>query len=69
MVSLRGDQVALADAEQFAQQLLGSMVRDGARYRYEARLPRGQSGAAMQVLVGTVRGDVVSATFVPAARP
>ena len=66
---VRGEQVAPGDAEFFAQRLLGSMVRDGARYRYEAALPRVGAGAILQVLVGTVGGDVASATFAPQGLP
>lgn len=66
VVRLRGEQVEPGDAEAFAQRLLGSMVRDGARYRYEAPLPRLAPGNSIQVLVGTLPGGVASATFMPA---
>lgn len=62
---LRGEGIDPAAADAFARQLLASMVRDGARYRCEAVLPPLPAGAAVQVLVGTVRGGVASATFAP----
>ena len=44
--------------------LLASRLRDGERWRYEAALPAGARGL-VQVLVGTLRGGVASATFAP----
>ncbi len=47
----------------FERQLLGSLRRDGERFRYEAAWPRELAGRGVQVLVGTIRGGVSSATF------
>ncbi len=52
-------------ASAFEHALLGSMQRDGERFRYRAPLPTAALGAPLQVLVGTIRGDVASATFAP----
>lgn len=49
----------------FEAQLLASMQRDGERFRYRARLPAAALGENLQVLVGTIRGEVASATFLP----
>lgn len=54
-----------AVSERFAQQLLASLVSDGARFRYRAPLPEAASGRLIQVLVATIRGSVASATFAP----
>lgn len=64
---LRGGGEAAA-AEAFAGQLLASMRRQGANFHYEAALPADASGL-VQVLVGTQRGAIASATFAPGARP
>lgn len=58
-----GARTAIADT--FAHELLGSMRREGDKFRYEALLPAGLRGTEVQVLVGTIRGDVASATFGP----
>lgn len=52
-------------AAAFERDLLGSMRRDGDRFRYEQPLPQDLRNAEVQVLVGTIRGDVASATFGP----
>lgn len=65
---LRAD-VEPAAAEAFAQALLASVQRDGNRYVYEALLPAATTGRAAQILVGTLRGGVASATFVPGSAP
>ncbi len=52
----------------FERALLESMRREGDRFRYAAPLPAELRGAALQVLVGTIRGNVASATFA-ARRP
>jgi hypothetical protein len=52
-------------AEAFERDLLGSMRRDGTRFRYEVPLPASLRNADLQVLIGTIRGDVASATFGP----
>ena len=52
---------------EFEQALLASMTRDGEFFLYEAPLPAGLGNAPMQVLVGTIRGGVSSATFKPGA--
>lgn len=57
-----------AAADAFAGQLLASMRRSGANFHYEAALPAGDGGL-VQVLVGTQRGAIASATFAPGARP
>lgn len=49
----------------FEAELLASMQRDGERFRYRARLPAAALGENLQVLVGTIRGEVASATFLP----
>lgn len=49
----------------FEAVLLASMQRDGERFRYRARLPAAALGENLQVLVGTIRGEVASATFLP----
>lgn len=54
-----------ADVGAFERQLLASMRRDGDRFRYRAPLPAAARGGIVQVLVGTIRGDVASATFAP----
>ncbi len=53
----------------FEQALLASMTRDGERYRYAALLPPLVGKVHVQVLVGTIRGGVASATFAPGERP
>ncbi len=54
-----------ASAMKFEQELLGSVTIEGVRYHYEAPLPPAVDGKRLQVLVGTLRGGVASATFVP----
>jgi hypothetical protein len=54
-----------AAAATFERELLASMRREGERFRYRATLPALPRGAVVQVLVGTLRGDVASATFAP----
>ena len=49
----------------FEVELLASMQRDRDRFRYRARLPAAALGENLQVLVGTIRGEVASATFLP----
>lgn len=58
-----GDELAEAIVERFAQALLASQRRDGARFRYEAPLPVELRGRGVQALVATLRGGVASATF------
>ncbi len=55
-------------ADTFAAVLLSSVKVDAGRYRYEALLPTMASGERVQVLVGTLRGGVASATFSPGSR-
>ncbi|MBM4059778.1 MAG: hypothetical protein FJ265_01595 [Planctomycetes bacterium] len=57
-----------AIAAAFASSLLGSMQRDGERFRYRAALPAAVLGQDLQVLVGTIRGGVASGTFAPGGR-
>ena len=57
-----------AVAARFEQELLASMRRDGDRFRYQAPLPPQLGDGGVQVLVGTIRGSVASATFA-ARRP
>lgn len=52
-----------AVAARFERELLASMQRDGERFRYQALLPREVERDGVQVLVGTLRGSVSSATF------
>lgn len=69
VVRLRGDPaVHAAVAARFEQQLLASVAVAGGRYRYEAPLPDTLRAGRVQVLVGTLRGEVASATFAPGAR-
>jgi hypothetical protein len=51
----------------FERALLASRRWDGERFRYAAPLPVELQGVPVQVLVGTIRGAVASATFVPEA--
>lgn len=68
-VRLRGDTPLPAAAlDAFEQALLASRQWDGERFRYEALLPDVARGGAVQVLVGTIRGTVASATFATEAR-
>lgn len=53
----------------FERALLGSLRRDGERFLYQAPVPAALRGTELQVLVGTIRGDVASATFAPGGRP
>jgi hypothetical protein len=64
---LRGEGTPAAAASAFEESLLASMTRDGEFFLYEAPLPAGHGVAPMQVLVGTIRGGVSSATFKPGA--
>jgi hypothetical protein len=52
-----------ADALDFEQRLLGSMQRQGDRFVYSAALPESLAPGLVQVLGGTITGDVASATF------
>ena len=65
------DAVDAAGSERFEQALLASVAIDETtrRYHYEAVLPPGLEGRRVQVLVGTLRGGVASATFVPGGNP
>lgn len=63
----RGEPVDAAAADAFAAALLGSQTRAGERLRYEAPLPP-VGGGLVQVVVGTLRGRVASATFAPGGR-
>ncbi len=51
----------------FERDLLASRTWDGEYFHYEAMLPEGAAGRRLQVLVGTIRGSVASATFLPGA--
>ncbi|MCB9876028.1 MAG: hypothetical protein H6835_00370 [Planctomycetes bacterium] len=64
VVALVGDGLGAVAVRDFEQTLLASRLRDGERWRYEAALPAGARGL-VQVLVGTLRGGVASATFAP----
>jgi hypothetical protein len=63
-----GPSLGDAAADAFARALLASVQLDGGRYRYAATLPPAVDGTQVQVLVGTLRGAVASATFAPRAR-
>jgi hypothetical protein len=68
VVRLRGAQPLPAHAvAAFERALLASRRWDGERFRYAAPLPVELQGVPVQVLVGTIRGAVASATFVPEA--
>ncbi|HEX6813912.1 MAG TPA: hypothetical protein VF384_19980 [Planctomycetota bacterium] len=67
VVRLRCEGTPADVAAGFESALLASMTREGAVFHYEAPLPRGLGAASVQVLVGTIRGGVASATFVPGA--
>ncbi len=62
---LRSIDVALDPvvAARFEKELLESVRREGELFRYQAALPRELNGSGVQVLVGTIRGSVASATF------
>ncbi|MBL9078779.1 MAG: hypothetical protein JNL08_14825 [Planctomycetes bacterium] len=62
-----GAALPTAAAAAFERELLASRSWDGERFRYEAPLPAAARGAPVQVLVGTIRGTVASATFAPEA--
>jgi len=62
---LRAADITVAEGEEFARALLASVESAEGRFRYEAPLPAVAAGVGVQVLVGTLRGDVASATFVP----
>lgn len=63
---LRGDPALPAGvSEAFERALLASRVQDGERFRYEAKVPTQAIGGRLQVLVGTIRGGVATATFAP----
>lgn len=69
VVRLRGHGSLGAEAAAaFERELLASRSFDGERFRYEAPLPGSVRGDRVQVLVGTIRGTVASATFAPGAR-
>jgi hypothetical protein len=50
-------------AQQFEQELLGSLRREGARFLYEAELPASLASGTVQVLAATITGGVASATL------
>jgi hypothetical protein len=50
---------------QFGERLLASVESIGPRFRYTAHLPDSVVGQRVQVLVGTLRGGIASATFRP----
>lgn len=64
---LRAAQLEPAAGERFAAELLASVQASGGTWRYEAPLPAGVADRPVQVLVGTLRGEVASATFLPGA--
>ena len=64
---LRCEGAPPANAAAFEGALLASLTRDGDYFLYEAPLPAGLGKAPVQVLVGTIRGGVSSATFQPGA--
>lgn len=53
-----------AAAERFERTLLESLRGEGGRYRLRAELPRELGPGPVQVLVGTITGNVTSGTFV-----
>jgi hypothetical protein len=65
---LRGEGIDDASADAFVRALLASLRVEGGQYVYAAPLPAAAAGRQVQVLVGTVRGGVASATFVPGPR-
>ncbi len=68
VVRLRSDRpLAPEVAAGFERELLASRRFDGERFRYEAVLPNALHGDRVQVLVGTIRGSMASATFAPGA--
>jgi hypothetical protein len=70
VVRLRQQGVDSRGAEQqgFERSLLASMRPQGDQYRYEAPLPAAREGL-LQVVVVTIEGEVVSATFDTGRRP
>jgi len=66
VVRLRGEPpLPPGVSEAFERELLASRLQDGERFRYEARVPASALGGRLQVLVGTMRGGVATATFAP----
>jgi hypothetical protein len=65
---LRGDGIDGASSDAFGHALLASLRVEGSQYVYAATLPAAAAGRQVQVLVGTVRGGVASATFKPGPR-
>lgn len=57
-----------AEQQSFERSLLASMRPQGDQYRYEAPLPAAREGL-LQVVVATIEGEVVSATFDTGRRP
>ncbi len=70
VVRLRQDAGASRGVEElaFEQALLRSMQPQGTQFRYEAELPVVREGL-LQVLVSTIEGEVVSATFATGSIP
>jgi hypothetical protein len=62
-----GPELSPAAADAFARALLASVRGEDGRYHYEAPLPPAVRGGRVQVLVGTLRGGVASATFASGA--
>lgn len=67
---LRGERTLdTATAAAFEQALVASSVRIGEHFHYEATLPAAFADLRLQVLVGTIGGNVSSATFGPQGAP
>lgn len=68
LVRLRGRRDLPPEAAAaFERELLASRRWDGERFHYEAVLPEAARTGRIQVLLGTIRGSVASATFAPGA--
>ncbi|MBL8726852.1 MAG: hypothetical protein JNM25_00385 [Planctomycetes bacterium] len=68
VVRLRSERALSPEvAAGFERALLASRRLEGDRFYYEAPLPNVLRGDRVQVLVGTIRGTVSSATFAPGA--
>ncbi len=66
VATLRGEQpVAPEVVAAFTRDLLASVLVTGDRRRHTATLPAALRGNRLQVSVGTLRGGVASATFLP----
>jgi hypothetical protein len=50
-------------SDRFASEFMNSRDLQGTRFRYEALLPKPTAGGSFQIMVGTLRGGVASATF------